>query len=77
MKVKPQSSTKCSSISENSTDHSADLLNGDISTSAPEESMNLLFSYYISPVPDFEAMLAEELNRVTDQPECPAEGIIK
>lgn len=39
--------------------------------------MNLLFSYYISPVPDFEAMLAEELGRITDQPECPAEGSIK
>lgn len=77
MKVKPQSSTKCSSISENLTDHSADLLNSNISTSALEESINLLFSYYISPVPDFEAMLAEELDRITDQPECPAEGSIK
>lgn len=77
MKFKSQSSTKCFSISENSTDRSADLLNSDISTRAPEDSMNLLFSYYISPVPDFEAMLAEELGRITDQPECPAEGSIK
>lgn len=73
MKFKLQSSTKCFSISENLTDRSAGLLNSDISIKVPEESMNLLFSYYVGSVPDFETMLAKELDCITDQLESPVE----
>lgn len=41
----------------------------DASTGTSEESMKLLFSYYINFEPDFQTMLSKELDRITESPE--------
>lgn len=40
----------------------------DTSTGSSEESMKLLFSYYINFEPDFQTLLSKELDLITESP---------